>query len=239
MQCDEIWLSRHGVRIWQFAAATAPPDVLLETPPFGDDDSLSPHGEQQAVALAECLGEAPIAHIFSSPFRRTIQTVAPLARRLGLPIKLEWGLCEFLCEDWFEAFPQLPSVAERHDEFPEVDVSYRSLVMPQYPETTEQQRQRVAQAVETLTQNYGPGIFLMGHAGIVNSVRRALLPNAQSFVVDFCGVTHLKREGDSWHALREGDVEHLKANQLHVPWPPPGLAEAKARLAQEAAGKKL
>ena len=48
---------------------------------------LSPAGRQAADTLADVLGSAPIAAIYSSPSQRAVETVAPLAARLGLPIE--------------------------------------------------------------------------------------------------------------------------------------------------------
>jgi broad specificity phosphatase PhoE len=55
----------------------------------GDDRKrpLTPRGQRQAEALAAALEHAPIRRIVSSPYLRCHETVAPLARRLGLPIE--------------------------------------------------------------------------------------------------------------------------------------------------------
>jgi broad specificity phosphatase PhoE len=56
----------------------------------GDDPPLSPVGEARALALAEQFGRAPkglgLDSIFVSEFRRTQETVRPLANRLGIPV---------------------------------------------------------------------------------------------------------------------------------------------------------
>ena len=51
-----------------------------------DDDtrSLSPAGSEAARALGERLAAFPVTAIYSSPHRRAIETIAPLADRLGL-----------------------------------------------------------------------------------------------------------------------------------------------------------
>ncbi len=51
------------------------------------DPRLTPLGHAQAEAAAEALaGAQPIRRIIASPYTRALQTAAPLARRLGLPV---------------------------------------------------------------------------------------------------------------------------------------------------------
>lgn len=62
----------------------------------GDDSRrpLSARGETQAEGLADDLADRPIGRILSSPADRCLQTVEPLARRLGLEVEV----CETLGE---------------------------------------------------------------------------------------------------------------------------------------------
>jgi broad specificity phosphatase PhoE len=50
------------------------------------DPKLTPLGLQQAEAAAERLAAEGITRIIASPYTRALQTAAPLARRLGLPV---------------------------------------------------------------------------------------------------------------------------------------------------------
>ena len=50
------------------------------------DPALTPLGEEQADAAAESLAGERLARIITSPYTRALQTAAPIARRLGLPI---------------------------------------------------------------------------------------------------------------------------------------------------------
>lgn len=51
------------------------------------DPRLTPLGHSQAEAAAEALaGAQDIRRIIASPYTRALQTAAPLARRLGLPV---------------------------------------------------------------------------------------------------------------------------------------------------------
>lgn len=58
--------------------------------PGGPDDyrrPLTPAGRQQAEALVAALATPRPALVASSPYRRAVETVAPVARALGLPVR--------------------------------------------------------------------------------------------------------------------------------------------------------
>ena len=64
---------------------------------WAGDDQLRPlnaDGRHQAADLVEVLDEVGVTRIISSPYRRCIQTVAPLAAALGL----EWEISDALAE---------------------------------------------------------------------------------------------------------------------------------------------
>jgi broad specificity phosphatase PhoE len=54
----------------------------------GDDPELSESGRARAEALAEMLKDAGITAIYVTEFKRTQQTVAPLAQRLGIKVTI-------------------------------------------------------------------------------------------------------------------------------------------------------
>jgi len=57
----------------------------------GADPSLSKAGRERAEALATLLADAGITAIFTSEFKRTQETAAPLAKRLGLTVTVVPG----------------------------------------------------------------------------------------------------------------------------------------------------
>jgi glucosyl-3-phosphoglycerate phosphatase len=52
------------------------------------DAPLTPFGQQQAEAAAAALAGERISRILCSPYTRALQTVTPIARRLGLPVTI-------------------------------------------------------------------------------------------------------------------------------------------------------
>ena len=75
-----IFVVRHAERADGGAAAGAPaaPGMMANDPP------LSAAGEQRAARLASMLAAAAVRQIVVTEYRRTAQTAAPLAARLGL-----------------------------------------------------------------------------------------------------------------------------------------------------------
>jgi 8-oxo-dGTP diphosphatase len=92
----KIYLVRHAAagerRLWQ-----------------GDDRDrpLSPKGWKQSEALADRFERLGVSTLHSSPYTRCVQTLEPLAGRLGRSIATESRLCE---EEPFE--PALELIAE-------------------------------------------------------------------------------------------------------------------------------
>jgi len=72
------------------ALAAAPSEILFvrhaeKAAEPSDDPALSEAGERRAQQLAAVLADAGIRHIVTTQWRRTRDTAAPLAARLGLP----------------------------------------------------------------------------------------------------------------------------------------------------------
>jgi probable phosphoglycerate mutase len=61
---------------------------------------LNAVGRAQAQAVADRLADEPIAAIYASPLERTQETAAPLASRLGVPVRAVNGLLEIDFGAW-------------------------------------------------------------------------------------------------------------------------------------------
>jgi glucosyl-3-phosphoglycerate phosphatase len=73
-------LLRHG-QSWfnhYFTATRRDPGI--------QDPALTPLGEEQAEAAAEALAGEGLSSIIASPYTRALQTAAPIARRLNVPV---------------------------------------------------------------------------------------------------------------------------------------------------------
>lgn len=61
---------------------------------------LNEKGRQQAALIAQSLSKAPIKAIYSSPLERAVETAAPLAQALNLPVNIRPGLIEIDFGRW-------------------------------------------------------------------------------------------------------------------------------------------
>jgi broad specificity phosphatase PhoE len=73
-------LMRHGQSEFNLHFSATKKDPGIEDP------RLTPLGQAQAEAAAQSLAQAGIRRIVTSPYTRTMQTAAPLARVLDLPV---------------------------------------------------------------------------------------------------------------------------------------------------------
>lgn len=90
----EILLVRHGA---SEAARDGRPFPLVDG---HGDPALAPEGREQAERVAERLAGERLDALYVTTLRRTAQTAAPLARRLGLEPRVEPGLREVHLGEW-------------------------------------------------------------------------------------------------------------------------------------------
>ncbi len=88
-------LMRHGQSEFNlhFSATKRDPGIA--------DPRLTPLGQAQAEAAAVALAGMGITRIVASPYTRALQTAAPTARALGLPVRVHAGVREryhFSCD---------------------------------------------------------------------------------------------------------------------------------------------
>jgi broad specificity phosphatase PhoE len=203
MTLQTIWIARHGNRL-DFVYPE-----WFNTAKRRYDPPLSKDGLIQANLLAKRLKNENINHIFVSPFLRTIQTAYPLAQILNLPLKIEQGLSEWLNQEWMTEMPKTEPKNELKIKFPLIDWHYQSLVIPQYPETETQVKQRSAKTIIQLIENYQENILLIGHSVSVQGCVLELLKENTQINTPLCSLTKLIKEQDQWQLKLNGDISHL------------------------------
>jgi 8-oxo-dGTP diphosphatase len=75
---------------------------------------LDPAGLERAAAIAELLRAGGARRVVSSPYRRCVQTVEPLAASLGVPVELDSRLAEGSGRSGLELFDEDGVVACTH-----------------------------------------------------------------------------------------------------------------------------
>jgi broad specificity phosphatase PhoE len=205
-----IWIARHGNRhdfvdLEWFNTASRPYD-----PPLAEDGII------QAQDLGRRLQTEKISHIFSSPFLRTIQTASQVAEILDLPIKLEPGLSEWLNPEWMGHAPQLHSPEILKKNYPRIDWSYTSCVIPQYPERGEVMQQRTAETARQLATRFSNNILIIGHGASVLGTTVGLVGGDPKINASFCCLVKIVRDGDRWKLELAGDTSHLSRKETKV-----------------------
>ena len=76
-------LLRHGQTLWNLHFGQTRIDPGLPDP------GLTEEGRRQARSAAEVLAGRGISLLFASPYRRTLETAATVAERLGVPVVVE------------------------------------------------------------------------------------------------------------------------------------------------------
>jgi 2,3-bisphosphoglycerate-dependent phosphoglycerate mutase len=202
----EVILVRHG------ASAHAFPDQPFPLLDGQSDPELAPEGQEQARALVDRLTPEPLAGLFVTPLRRTQETAAPLAARLGLdpvvvPELIEVGLGELEGGEWrVRAANGDPLVAR-------VFAEQRWDVIPG-AEPTDEFALRLRTGIEKVVASAGPDavVAAFSHgAAIAEICHQATDSRPFAFVaVDNASITRLVVLADGTWVLRSfNDTAHL------------------------------
>lgn len=195
-----IWLARHGRRL----DFDDPAWVRSASRPY--DPPLSPEGRRQARAIADRLARVPIAHLFSSPFLRCVETADPIAERLGLTIRIERGLSEWLSSEWFPEPPGLFLTCELAERFPRVDVAYRSRGDARFGESGREALRRAGETALALAVEFEGSIAMVGHGASVLGAMAALLwtPPEHLSDLEYGNLVELVNREGRWRLRGDG-----------------------------------
>lgn len=204
----EVVLVRHG---------SSEPAVAGQRFPLLDghgDPALAPEGEAQAALVSERLAAEPLTGLFVTPLKRTAQTAAPLAARLGLEPVVVPELVEIFLGDW-DGGEFRVRVSEGDPIALRAIEEERWEVIPG-AETMESFALRVRAGIEAVLEGAGPDatVAAIVHGGVIGEVcRQATDSRPFAFVhSDNGSLTRLVvLPGGRWLLRSFNDTAHLAA----------------------------
>ncbi len=128
---------------------------------------LNDEGKAQAETLVERLGGIHIDALYSSPLERTMETAAPLARRLGLEVRADRNFMEVDIGEWtgrdFHELANDPVWRHYND--------FRAGTRPPGGELIIEAQERMIAGVERLRQEYPQGtVAIFSHGDPIKCI---------------------------------------------------------------------
>jgi probable phosphoglycerate mutase len=204
-RATELLLVRHGE---SEPARTGEPFPMVDGQ---GDPALHPEGHEQARRVAERLRAEDIAAIYVTTMRRTVQTAAPLAERLGLGPIVEPDLREVHLGEW-EGGSFRKHVADGHPLALRMRAEQRWDVIPG-AEPADWFATRVRGAVERLAARHPDQcIAVFSHGAAIGQVL-AHASGARPFAFagsDNGAISHVVVAEDRWVIRCYNDTGHLR-----------------------------
>jgi probable phosphoglycerate mutase len=200
-----LLLIRHG------ESQRANPDQPFPMTDGRADPELAPEGVRQAGLVAGRLAAGPaIDAIFVTSLRRTVQTAAPLAARLGLEPQVERDLREVGLGEW-EGGLYRKMVSENHPVAQHMRAKERWDVIPG-AEPSAQFAARVRGGIDRLAAAHpGQRLAVFTHGGVIGQAL-ALASGSRPFAfigADNGSVSELVVAGQAWVVRCYNDTSHL------------------------------
>ena len=163
------------------------------------------------MRLADRLGDQAIDAIYVSTLRRTAQTAAPIATRLGLTPVVEPDLREVHLGEW-EGAAFRKHTSELHPLAVRMFNEQRWDVIPG-AEPTEKFRSRVRASIDRIvTAHPNQRVLAVVHGGVIGMMM-AIATGAQNFAFvgsDNASISEIVVLGDRWIVRRFNDTAHLE-----------------------------
>src|SRR3954449_2012220 len=210
----DLLIVRHG------ESAPARPDAPAPTVDGHSDPELAPEGREQAEQLAERLSHEHIDAIYVTTLRRTAETAAPLARRLGLEPRVEPDLREIYLGEW-EGVAFRKYVSEHHPTAIQMFLEKRWDVIPG-AESNNAFAARVGGALRRIIEGHrGQRVVVVVHGGVIGqSLALTTGASAFSFIgADNASISQIVAMPEPWVLRRYNDTAHLDPTFSIAPSP--------------------
>lgn len=201
-QATRVIAIRHGETAWNADAR-----IQGQT-----DIALNDAGRWQAARLPAALADEAVGAVYSSDLRRTLDTAAPLAAALGLPVHADAGLRE----RHFGAF-EGHTFAEIEARWPDAAMRWRRRDADFGPPGGEVLADFYARAVDVAARlaaaHPGQAVVLVTHGGVLDCLYRAAtrieLQAPRSWQVANAGIHRLLYSPEGFVLVGWNDVGHL------------------------------
>jgi len=201
----DLLLIRHG----ESAPARADREAALTD--GHSDPELDPVGEAQALRLADRLASEEIAAIYVTSLRRTAQTAAPLAAKLGVTPAVVPDLREVFLGEW-EGSAFRKNITEAHPIAVQMMTEQRWDVIPG-AESTEAFSERIKRGITGIADAHpNQRVAVVVHGGVIGIIM-AMASGAGNFAfvgADNASISQIVVHGDRWIVRRFNDTAHLE-----------------------------
>ena len=211
----EILLVRHG---------ESEPAVVGQSFKLLDgqsDPALSPEGEAEAAQVCERLASEHIDAIYVSTLRRTAQTAAPLARRLGLTPVADNDLREVFLGEWEGGGMFRKNVNDQHPLALKMFEEQRWDVVSG-AEPMEDFGRRLGSAIERIAAAHtDQRVAVFVHGGVIGEILHQVT-KSQPFAfigADNGSISHIVITDERWILRRFNDTSHLQPTMTTAPEP--------------------
>ena len=199
----ELLLVRHG------ESEAAREDEPFELVEGHGDPALAPEGRAQAELVGERLASEPIDAIYVSNLRRTAETAAPLAARLGLTPTVDRDLREVHLGEW-EGGLFRKKIIERDPLAIRMIEEQRWDVIPG-AEPAADFSARTRAAVERIAAAHpDERVAVFAHGGVIGELlSQATSASGFAFTPDNASISQLVVTPERWVVRRFNDTAHL------------------------------
>ncbi len=174
------------------------------------DPPLSAEGKEQAARVSARLAAVGVDAIYVTSLRRTVQTAAPLAEKLGLAVRVEADLREVYLGEW-EGGIFRKMVAEGHPVSLRMAAEERWDVIPG-AEPAAGLTGRVRSAIERLAAAHpGQRVAAFTHGGVIGEAL-ALASGSRPFAflgAENASISRIVVTADRWIVRGFNDTAHL------------------------------